>query len=109
MRPVSFYRMIFHASASRSTDQAALAGEVDGRHTASRPSVLRWYFRKNFSAVLPLTKIRSIFAPFRMGVRSLGTTFQMELSELPSISQEAMTSHKAMLCPNRKARFSSTV
>ena len=48
-------------------------------------------------------------AVFNIGERSFGTTFLIELSELPVMSQDAITSHRAILFFRRKSRFSSIV
>ena len=75
--------IIFHFSISCSSDHAAFAGEVDGKQIAVRFILSRIYLLKYFSAVLPLTKICSISAVFKIGIRSLGTTFFIVVSALP--------------------------
>ena len=96
-----------HAVTSLSVDHAAFAGDVDGKHIASLPIVFEIYLLKYFSAVLPLTYICLISADFKIGEMSFAVTFFIELSELPVISHEAMTSHKAMPCSSKNALFSS--
>ena len=50
-----------------------------------------------------------IFAADRITDRSFGTTFRMLASEEPVISQEWMTSHRAIWFRSRNAFFSPTV
>ena len=73
-----------------------MAGLVDGSFTASRFVAGRQYFLYKLKEVAPLQKICRISAASRIRFKSLGTTFFMELSLEPVISQEAMTSHTAM-------------
>ena len=98
-----------HASISLSKLHAAFAGEVEGRHTAEIPIFSFVYLLKYFSAVLPFTKIRLIRLFFNIPLRSFAVTSLIELSELPVISQDEITSHRAILFLWRNAFFSAIV
>lgn len=86
-----------HASIRRGSVQAAFAGLVDGRNTASFPVSGCRYFTYRRSAVFPLTKILRIGQFSRIRASRFGTAFLILLSEEPLISQTAMTSHSAIL------------
>ena len=55
----------------------------------------------------PLHKMRSTGAAERMRSRSFGTALRMELSDEPTISHEAIISHRAIWCANKNAVFST--
>ena len=55
-----YFCIIFHSLHNLSSDHCALAGLVDGRHSAEMPTVCSMYFLYSSSAFLPFVNIRSI-------------------------------------------------
>ena len=70
-------RACAHASARRSSVNAALAGLVEGHLTASRPVCSRQYFMYSPWAVLPLVMIWRMDAVLRILFKSMGTTLRI--------------------------------
>ena len=93
----------------RDYSNAAFAGLVDGRQYAGMPVLGSMYLRYISKAFLPLVKIRSIGAEFRILLISLGSAPVMLLSAEPFISQRARVSQTAIFSLSRKYFFSSTV
>ena len=89
-------RICRHASSRRSSDHAAFAGEVEGSGMASIPVCGLQYFIYKRWDVFPLQYICLISALFRIGRKSLATTFVIELSDDPVMSQDAIVSHNAI-------------
>jgi len=75
-------RACAHASARRSSVNAALAGLVEGHLTASRPVCSRQYFMYSPWAVLPLVMIWRMDAVLRILFKSMGTTLRILWSAL---------------------------
>ena len=100
--------MIAQLSVSLVNDQAAFAGDVEGKQIAStaqprlsKRSKYRW-------AVFPFRYTRRMSAAVKIGVRSLADAFFMLLSALLVISQEAITSQRAIRWSSKNCLFSST-
>lgn len=89
--------------------QPALAGDVDGRHTASRPVCGRQYLVYISCERLPFVYTARMSAVSKIFVKSFGTTFRMELSLEPSMSQEWIESQAAISWRASISFFSSTV
>ena len=94
-------RACAHASARRSSVNAALAGLVEGHLTASRPVCSRQYFMYSPWAVLPLVMIWRMDAVLRILFKSMGTTLRILWSLEPLISQDLITSQSAMPLKSR--------
>ena len=56
-----------------------------------------------------MVKIADIWELLKIGDKSFGMTFFIELSELPIMSHDAITSHKAIPFEMRNCFFSSIV
>lgn len=92
---------------SFSKEYEAFAGLVDGNIIASIPVFSRKYFLYKLFDLEPLVKTAFISAEFVILETSFTTTFDIELSDEPEMSQDFITSHKAILLFKIKFLFSS--